>query len=77
MAHLRAGPPFSCISSSGNIFRSFFKQRKIDKESNPSGFIFFEALLNYLWIFKGVVLKVPIYVPRSSINCSLATSKER
>jgi len=48
MAHLRAGLPFSCISLSGNVFRSFFRQRKIDEECNPSGFIFFKALLNYL-----------------------------
>jgi len=40
MAHLKAGPPFSYISLSENIFRSFFKQRKIDEESNTSGFIF-------------------------------------
>jgi len=48
MAHLKAGLPFSCISLSGNIFFSFLRQRKIDEESNTSGFIFFEALLNYL-----------------------------
>jgi len=44
--HLRVDPPFSCISLDGNIFSSFFSQRKIDEESNTSGFIFFEALLN-------------------------------
>jgi len=48
MAHLRVGPPSSCISLSGNIFLSFFKQRKIDEEFNTRGVIFFEALLNYL-----------------------------
>jgi len=48
MAHLRAGPPFSYISLNGDIFISFFRQRKIDEESNTSGFIFFEALLSYL-----------------------------
>jgi len=48
MAHLRASPPFSCISLSGNIFLSFFRHRKIDEESNTTGFTFFEALLNYL-----------------------------
>jgi len=41
MAHLRVGLPFSCIYLSGNIFLSFFRQRKIDEESNTSGFIFF------------------------------------
>jgi len=45
-AHLKAGPPFSCISLDGNIFSSFFNQREIDEESNTSGFIFFETLLN-------------------------------
>jgi len=44
--HPRVGPPFSCISLDGNIISSFFSQRKIDEESNTSGFIFFEALLN-------------------------------
>jgi len=29
-AHLRAAPPFSCISLDGNIFSSFFGQREID-----------------------------------------------
>jgi len=48
MAHLRAGPPFSCTSLNGNIFSSFFRQREIDEEFNTSGFIFFKALLNYL-----------------------------
>jgi len=48
IAQLRAGPPFSRIYSSGNIFLSFFRQRKIDDESNTSRFVFFEALLNYL-----------------------------
>jgi len=48
MAHLRAGPPFSCIYLGGNTSHSFFKQRKIDEESNTIGFIFFEALLSYL-----------------------------
>jgi len=41
IAHLRADPPFSCISLDGNIFSSFFSQREIDGESNTSGFIFF------------------------------------
>jgi len=45
-SHLRAGPPFSCMSLGGNIFSSFFSQREIDEESYTSGFIFFEALLN-------------------------------
>jgi len=45
-AHLRVGPPFSCIYLDGNIFSPFFSQREIDEESNTSGFIFFEALLN-------------------------------
>jgi len=45
-AHLRAGLPFSCISLHGNIFSTFFSQREIDEESNTSGFIFFEELLN-------------------------------
>jgi len=45
-AHLRADPPFLCISLDGNIISSFFSQREIDEESNTSGFIFFEALLN-------------------------------
>jgi len=48
MAHLRVGPLFSRIFFSGNIFPSFFRQRKIDEESNTSGFIFFKAFLNYL-----------------------------
>jgi len=39
----------------GNIFSSFFKERKIDAKCNTSGFIFFETLLNFLWIFKQVV----------------------
>jgi hypothetical protein len=48
MEHLRTGPPFSCISLDGNVFSSFFRQREIDEESNPSGFIFFQVFLNYL-----------------------------
>jgi len=56
IACLRAGLPFSCIYLNGNIFSYFFRQRKIDEESRTAGFIFFEALFNYLWIFKGVVL---------------------
>jgi len=45
-AHLKADLPFSCISLDGNISGSFFSLREIDEESNTSGFIFFEALLN-------------------------------
>jgi len=48
IAHLKGGPPFLCISLDGNIFSLFFSQRKIDEESNTSGFIFFEVLLNQL-----------------------------
>jgi len=44
-AHLRVGSPFLCISLSGNIFNSFFKQSELDEESNTSGFIFFEPSL--------------------------------
>jgi len=46
ITHLRVGQPFSCISLDGNNFSSLFNQREIDEESNTSGFIFFEALLN-------------------------------
>jgi len=45
--HLRAGPPFSCVFLDGIAFRSFFNQREIDSDCNPSGFVFFEAFLNY------------------------------
>jgi len=48
IAQLRAGLPFPCIYLSGNIFLTFFRQRKIDEESNTSRFVFFEALSNYL-----------------------------
>jgi len=37
MEHLRADPPSSCIYVDGDILCSFFIQRQIDKESNPSG----------------------------------------
>jgi len=47
-AHLRAGPPFSCISLDWNIFSSFFSRRKLDEDSNPSHFIIFGAFVNYL-----------------------------
>jgi len=46
ITHRRVGLPFSCISLDGNIFSSILSQRKIDEESNTSGFIVFEALLN-------------------------------
>jgi len=48
MEHLRADLPFSCISVDGDILSSFFIQRQIDKESNPSRFINFGAFMNYL-----------------------------
>jgi len=51
MEHLRADSPFSCIYVDGDILSSFFIQKQIDKESNPSRFIIFGAFMNYLWIF--------------------------
>jgi len=48
MEHLRADPPFSCISVDGDILSSFFIQSQIDKESNPSCFIIFGAFMTYL-----------------------------
>jgi len=48
MEHLRADPPFSCISQDGDILSSFFIQRQIDKEYNPRRFIIFGAFMNYL-----------------------------
>jgi len=35
-----------------NIFSSFFRERKMDVELNTSGFVIFQAILNYLQIFK-------------------------
>ena len=46
MEHLKVGLPFSCISFQGKIFSSFFRQRKIDEESNTSDSIFFGVFLN-------------------------------
>jgi len=44
-AHLRAGLPFSL---DWNIFSSFFSERKLDENSNPSRLIIFGAFMNYL-----------------------------
>jgi len=41
--HLRNGPPSSQAFIDRNIFKSFFKERKIDVEPNTSGFVFFQA----------------------------------
>jgi len=50
--HLRAVGFFWRFIDARKYFPLFFTWRKIDVESNTSGFIFFRAFINYLWIFK-------------------------
>jgi len=68
---LQASSSISCLSAffmDKKIFSSFFRETKIDVECNTIGFMFFEASLNYLWIFKDLCCRhlfVTIGLPKS------------
>jgi len=47
-AHLRVVGPFGQVFDAKKYIPLFFTLRKIDVESNTSGFIFFGAFMNYL-----------------------------
>jgi len=46
--HPRVVLPFLQAVVDKNIFRSFFRERKVNLERNTSGFVFFQTFLNYL-----------------------------
>jgi len=52
--HLSAGSPFSQASVDKNVFRSFSEKEKVDLERNTSGFVFFQASLNYTFVNIGL-----------------------